>query len=50
MSDESWFRREFCTPKRLLFNVIFYGIQFFLFGYGWHSQVRPVVADTHRAW
>ncbi|KAI5898481.1 uncharacterized protein SCHCODRAFT_02663372 [Schizophyllum commune H4-8] len=38
MSDESWFRREFCTPKRLLFNVIFYGLHFFFFGYGWHSQ------------
>jgi len=35
---ESWFRREFLTPRRLAFNVIFYGIQFFLFGYGWHSQ------------
>ncbi|KAK0506352.1 NADPH oxidase [Armillaria luteobubalina] len=35
---ESWFRREFLTPKRLAFNVVFYGIHFALFGYGWHSQ------------
>jgi len=26
------------VPRRLAFNVIFYGIHFFLFGYGWHSQ------------
>ncbi|KAK0464895.1 NADPH oxidase [Desarmillaria tabescens] len=35
---ESWFRREFLSAKRLAFNVIFYGIHFALFGYGWHSQ------------
>lgn len=36
---ESWFQREFLVPRRLAFNVIFYGIHFGLFGYGWHSQV-----------
>jgi len=35
---ESWFRREFLTPRRLAFNVIFYGIHFGLFAYGWYSQ------------
>ncbi|KAJ7062049.1 NADPH oxidase isoform 1 [Mycena amicta] len=35
---ESWFAREFLAPRRLLFNVIFYGLHFFLFAYGWHSQ------------
>lgn len=35
---ESWFKREFGTPRRLAFNLIFYGLHFFLFGYGWHSQ------------
>lgn len=36
---ENWFQREFLSPRRLIFNVLFYGVQFFLFGYGWHSQV-----------
>ncbi|EIN14132.1 NADPH oxidase isoform 1 [Punctularia strigosozonata HHB-11173 SS5] len=35
---ESWFQREFLTGRRLAFNVVFYGIHFALFGYGWHSQ------------
>jgi NADPH oxidase len=35
---ENWFQREFMAPRRLAFNVIFYGLHFFLFGYGWHSQ------------
>jgi len=35
---ENWFQREFMTPRRLAFNVIFYGLHFFFFGYGWHSQ------------
>ncbi|KAJ7723641.1 NADPH oxidase [Mycena metata] len=35
---ESWFAREFLAPRRLAFNVIFYGLHFFLFAYGWHSQ------------
>jgi len=35
---ESWFQREFLTPRRLAFNVIFYGLHFFFFAYGWHSQ------------
>lgn len=35
---ESWFHREFLVPRRLAFNVLFYGVQFFLFGYGWYSQ------------
>ena len=36
---ESWFRREFLTPRRLIFNVLFYGLQLFFFAYGWFSQV-----------
>jgi len=35
---ETWFQREFLTPKRLAFNVIFYGLHFGLFAYGWYSQ------------
>jgi len=35
---ESWFQREFLAPRRLAFNVIFYGLHFFFFAYGWHSQ------------
>lgn len=36
---ESWFRRELLTPRRLIFNVLFYGLHLFFFGYGWYSQV-----------
>jgi hypothetical protein len=36
---ESWLQREFLTPRRLAFNVLFYGIHFGLFAYGWYSQV-----------
>jgi len=39
---ESWFRREFLVPRRLAFNVIFYGIHFGLFAYGWYSQATNV--------
>ncbi|RDX55749.1 NADPH oxidase [Lentinus brumalis] len=35
---ESWFHREFLQPRRLAFNVIFYGLHLFFFGYGWYSQ------------
>jgi len=35
---ESWFHREFLVPKRLAFNVVFYGAQLGLFAYGWWSQ------------
>ncbi|KLO13975.1 NADPH oxidase [Schizopora paradoxa] len=35
---ESWFHKEFLTPRRLLFNILFYGSHIFFFAYGWHSQ------------
>ncbi|KAH7883516.1 ferric reductase NAD binding domain-containing protein [Phlebopus sp. FC_14] len=35
---ESWFQKEFLSPKRLLFNLIFYGIQLALFALGWYLQ------------
>ncbi|TDL28527.1 NADPH oxidase [Rickenella mellea] len=35
---ESWFQREFLTPRRLVFNILFYGSHFGLFAYGWSSQ------------
>ncbi|KAI0801157.1 NADPH oxidase [Fomes fomentarius] len=35
---ESWFHRELLQPRRLAFNVIWYGVHLFLFAYGWHSQ------------
>ena len=48
---ENWFQREFMQPRRLVFNVLFYGVQLFLFGYGWYSQVsifliRPLDSTT----
>ncbi|KAG8812766.1 hypothetical protein FRC17_001830, partial [Serendipita sp. 399] len=33
-----WIKAEFLTPRRLVFNVIWYGIHVFTFGYGWYSQ------------
>ncbi|KAG9314303.1 NADPH oxidase [Chiua virens] len=33
-----WFHREFLVPRRLLFNVLFYGTQFTLFALGWYLQ------------
>lgn len=36
----AWFRREFLAPRRLVFNVLFYGIQLFLFALGWYLQVH----------
>ena len=41
---QSWFQREFLTPRRLAFNVLFYGSHLFWFAYGWHSQVRLKIA------
>jgi len=35
---ESFFRREFLTPRKLAYNVIWHGLHLFLFGYGWWSQ------------
>ncbi|KAI0004260.1 NADPH oxidase [Russula compacta] len=35
---ESWIQREFLTPRRLAFNVLFYGTHLALFAYGWYSQ------------
>ena len=39
---ESWFQSEFLNPRRLVFNVIFYGVQFALFALGWYLQVSLV--------
>ncbi|KDQ20483.1 hypothetical protein BOTBODRAFT_151196 [Botryobasidium botryosum FD-172 SS1] len=36
--SESWFKREILTPRRLAFNVLFYGSHLALFAYGWYSQ------------
>ncbi|KAG6862383.1 hypothetical protein C0995_011823 [Termitomyces sp. Mi166 len=36
--SESWFHKEFLVPKRLAFNVFFYGSHLALFAYGWYSQ------------
>lgn len=47
---ETWFQREFLAPRRLAFNVFFYGSQIFWFALGWYLQVclniislRPVL-------
>jgi NADPH oxidase 1 len=37
---ENWFYREFFTPRKLAFNVLFYGSHLAFFIYGWYSQVR----------
>ncbi|KAF7436738.1 hypothetical protein PC9H_003571 [Pleurotus ostreatus] len=42
MGFKSWFHAEFLVPRRLAFNVIFYGLHFFFFGYGWYSQYSNV--------
>ncbi|KAJ7470777.1 NADPH oxidase isoform 1 [Mycena latifolia] len=34
----NWFQRELLAPRRLVFNLIFYGLHFFLFAYGWFTQ------------
>lgn len=34
----TWFRAEFLTPRRLLFNVLWYGSHLAVFAYGWYSQ------------
>jgi NADPH oxidase 1 len=38
MGFSEWFRSEFLTPRRLAFNVFFYGTHLFIFAYGWYSQ------------
>lgn len=35
---DSWFHKEFLVPRRLAFNLVFYGSQLALFAYGWWSQ------------
>ncbi|KAF8319758.1 NADPH oxidase [Clavulina sp. PMI_390] len=39
MAQESWFRREFLSWRRLLFNILFHGSHCALFAYGWWSQL-----------
>jgi NADPH oxidase len=39
---ENWFHREFLNGRRLAFNVIWYGLQVFLFAYGWYKQATNV--------
>ncbi|KAJ7760645.1 NADPH oxidase isoform 1 [Mycena maculata] len=34
----SWVKRELLTPRRLVFNVLFYGAHFALFSLGWFLQ------------
>ena len=52
MAEESWFRREFLKPRRLVFNVLFYGLHLFFFEYGWYLQVRGYLSyppfKTHK--
>ena len=45
MTAESWFHREFLTPRRLAFNVVFYGLHLFFFAYGWYTQVRGCLSS-----
>ena len=41
---ENWVQREFLTPRRLAFNVLFYGSQLFFFILGWYLQVGPLTS------
>jgi len=36
--SESWVKREFLTPRRLIYNIIWYGTHVAVFAYGWYSQ------------
>ncbi|TFY82333.1 hypothetical protein EWM64_g1674 [Hericium alpestre] len=52
---ENWFQREFLAPRRLTFNVLFYGLHLALFVYGWHSQatnkkLSALNALTYSVW
>ncbi|KAI0034013.1 NADPH oxidase isoform 1 [Vararia minispora EC-137] len=38
LAEESWFRREFLQPRRLIFNILFYGSHIFWFALGWYLQ------------
>lgn len=42
MAEENWFQREFTHPRRLLFNIIWYGAQIGLFAYGWWAQATNI--------
>jgi len=35
---ESFLQREILNPRRLIFNILWYGTHLFVFGYGWWSQ------------
>jgi NADPH oxidase len=35
---KEWVKAELLTPRRLLFNVLFYGLHIATFAYGWYSQ------------
>lgn len=37
--SETWIQREILAPRRLAFNVIWYGAHIGTFAYGWYSQV-----------
>lgn len=45
---ETWFQREFLTPRRLVFNILFYGSQIFWFALGWYLQVRLNIISLRR--
>ncbi|KAI0031682.1 NADPH oxidase [Vararia minispora EC-137] len=36
--QEAWLRREFLTPRRFVFNVLFYGSHLMFFTLGWYLQ------------
>ncbi|KAH7340433.1 NADPH oxidase [Rhizoctonia solani] len=36
--SETWIQREILAPRRLIFNLIWYGAHLGTFGYGWYSQ------------
>lgn len=38
----AWIRAEFLTPRRLIFNFLWYGFQIGIFAYGWYLMVRFV--------
>lgn len=45
---QEWVKAELLTPRRLLFNVIWYGVHIGTFAYGWYSQAsNPALAGLN---
>lgn len=47
MSPIDYVTREFANPRRIAFNIFWYGSQIGLFAYGWWAQVRLSFRDGY---